>query len=443
MTSSKIIVAILFLSCLAIGAKGQEVQKVHVIKLSWERGYGPFLPGLKVHPKTLKKGLPEFEGLKMHLKGIPTSWTSSIDRQLWFDAEQFVYQNYLKGNISKDLFDSYNTDSTENTKVFLDSALKCYTHMIYTYNSDNKIVCKVDTDNDLDFDDELAFEPPLMNWQKIDSLGMSAPTIRFQLNYQKQAINLEANLLVVNIGNKLMTNLAMHAVGKIVVNNKAFTIRLNREFSSPDDRAYSIVCLENDSFGRKFEFSEMIPHEQWIFKKQYLTINGKKYQNLGFDLNSMTLTLGEISDSINSELSSNQLDFIAKDFEGENFTTGAKIKLSRYYGSKYVLLNFWGTWCGPCVKKIPELQELKQKIGSAEFEIIGIASNEDPIRFKKFLEKNSIKWPQILSSDLNDIVKLYNVTAFPTSYLLDKKGKIIAINLTGQELFDKINSLVK
>ncbi|HQF43663.1 MAG TPA: TlpA disulfide reductase family protein, partial [Ignavibacteriaceae bacterium] len=124
-------------------------------------------------------------------------------------------------------------------------------------------------------------------------------------------------------------------------------------------------------------------------------------------------------------------DIIGKpsiDFEFVS-TKGEQRKLSDYKG-KVVLLDFWGTWCGPCVGEIPNLVKAYEKFKGKGFEIISVSSdlmfnskNED--EFKKFTEERNMSWTHVLDDNNKSIHSLYNITHWPTLYLVGKDGTII------------------
>lgn len=97
--------------------------------------------------------------------------------------------------------------------------------------------------------------------------------------------------------------------------------------------------------------------------------------------------------------------------------------------SDYILLDFWGSWCGPCIKAIPELQDLYTTFDASRLQIIGIAAeNEVPSApLRALLKKKDIGWTQIEELRLGDktLAKQLNITFYPTYFLLDKNLKII------------------
>ena len=93
---------------------------------------------------------------------------------------------------------------------------------------------------------------------------------------------------------------------------------------------------------------------------------------------------------------------------------------------KYVLLDFWAIWCGPCRQEIPNMKSLYEKTDREKFEIIGIVGDSPSKALKEIVENNSITWPQILSTDSNKIKEAYGILGYSTSLLLNPEGIIVA-----------------
>ena len=128
----------------------------------------------------------------------------------------------------------------------------------------------------------------------------------------------------------------------------------------------------------------------------------------------------------------------ASHYEKE-FTNGTTISSESLKG-KYVLLDFWAESCAPCIAEFPNLKELYAKTDREKFEIIGIVGRSSPNRLKERIEQHALAWPQIFS---DNIVDMYGIPGFPTTFILDTEGTIIAKDVRGKELEEKILSLIK
>ncbi len=121
---------------------------------------------------------------------------------------------------------------------------------------------------------------------------------------------------------------------------------------------------------------------------------------------------------------------------------GNIIKLSSLRG-KYVLIDFWAAWCGPCRREIPNVARMYQKYGGKNFEILGVSLDRNKADWVKAIKDENMTWKQV--SDLkyfnSEAAREYNINAIPATYLIDKDGKIIDKNLRGQALDDKLAQL--
>lgn len=113
-------------------------------------------------------------------------------------------------------------------------------------------------------------------------------------------------------------------------------------------------------------------------------------------------------------------DFTLKNNAGEN------VRLEEQRG-KVVMLNFWASWCGPCRKEMPLLDDMYERYNKAGFELYGINVEQNTGDAKKLLEELGTSFPILWDTD-SKVSKLYEVNAMPTTIMIDKGGKIRYVN---------------
>lgn len=122
---------------------------------------------------------------------------------------------------------------------------------------------------------------------------------------------------------------------------------------------------------------------------------------------------------------------------------GKEITLDKYRG-KVLLLDFWASWCKPCRQEMPNVKKAYNDFHGKGFEILGISLDDSSAKFRGYVDEQAIPWPQIFDGKgwNSEVGKLYAVNSIPTTFLLDRNGKIRHRNLRGDDLYEAVKTLI-
>lgn len=126
---------------------------------------------------------------------------------------------------------------------------------------------------------------------------------------------------------------------------------------------------------------------------------------------------------------------------------GEKVSLSDYAG-RWVLINFWATWCGPCVLEMPSLSSLAKKMQGKGFEVLAIHSGPTTeLKIKEFAQKHNLDMTMAIDEDKSASAS-YGITSIPSTFIVNKKGDVVAAGSgmrewDSDEMIDYFNNLME
>lgn len=421
---------------LSIYGKCFSQDSIMELPISSVKGYSLF------HPYFAGKAEePSENDFKKELIGIPSKLKNLKRFHIIFNEKQFYYQEYLSKNISDERYKILRDFAKiePNEEEYVKSLIKASVYVVVGEDETGNQVWMADTDIDLDFSDEVV--RPLLKYgsdaDAYKAIADNAVEIKAQIVEKGKVIPASSQLAFVEgqEAGSYLFNHPTHYTADLKVDEQTYELKINRQnflFFRPEETTSEMMVLTDSIVGK------LIEPGAGISDGQYFSIGSNSFQYLGMDVRRNVVKVKRAGE-INEDLQSAQVGLTLPQFSGVDFMTGQQISTSEFKG-KYIYIDFWATWCGPCIKEFPRLKQLDGLYSKDKFEIIGIvgASEEDAIR--KVIQKRGLSWKQIHS---DEIVDLYQVKVYPTTFLISPDGKIIDKDLRGEKLEKRLEELIQ
>ena len=136
------------------------------------------------------------------------------------------------------------------------------------------------------------------------------------------------------------------------------------------------------------------------------------------------------------------LDVVQPDADGNDVSLKSVVENP---ANKYVLLDFWASWCGPCMAEVPHLKKTYGEFHKKGFEIFGVSFDRNREKWLDAVKENDMKWIHVseVKGFDNPAAKEYAIQGIPSNVLIDSEGRIVAKNLRGEALYEKIAELLR
>jgi peroxiredoxin len=138
-----------------------------------------------------------------------------------------------------------------------------------------------------------------------------------------------------------------------------------------------------------------------------------------------------------------KLEIVGQPLElsGTVVADGSKFDWTKYRG-KVVLVDFWATWCGPCVAELPNVRAAYDKYHEQGFDVVAISLDDDVAELKRFLAERKIPWTT-LRDEGHPLAEKYGITAIPSTFLVGRDGKVLHVDLRGERLLEQLAEVMK
>lgn len=380
-----------------------------------------------------------------HLTNVPDSFTSLKVYTYILYPMQFYFQNYRKGIYSRDFFLNMAKRQRwvlDDTISLTNKIVKNYFSIAVGYDSGHNPKYVVDANCNDDFsDDELntlygSFRTMTSNSKNVaveyfDGVSIKQENVNFlpRLSYNSNDSSIEIGFCF-----------PQFRFARISSEGKPYFVcsdgysQFKTFYIIPDQPNFNAVDRDAEVKPNQFfKIGDLVfscigytqNMDKVIFKREEI-----KADNMP---NKMIVAKKSIPVS-------EQLGMMAPEIKGINILDGSILSLKSLRG-KYVFLDFWATYCGPCIMEFPTIRKAFDMYNSDQLVIFGVCEDNYRGKIYSFLKDKGVTWPTIVKSDSTTVTKGYNISSWPTNFLIGPDGTILKTNIRGESLLAILEQL--
>jgi len=283
-------------------------------------------------------------------------------------------------------------------------------------DKDGKEQIMIDKNNNSDFSDDTVFVADTINVKTRTPLNKSSK-VNVEYDWAEKGKKVK-RFVDIHILYNTQYKLYMYTLGQYataILNGKKLEIMPN------DNLSFFVFEVFNDSSATA----------EAITSNKYLKDNNKIYRVKDLDINENVLIL-EKEKLPFSKIESAQIGFRAPVFSAIDLITKDTVSLKKYKG-KYVFIDLWSTWCGPCLKEMPNIKEVYDHTDHSNIEFIGIVQGKLET-INEIIKSVGINWKLVETNSENFIFQKYKIRKLPTTLLVDPNGIVIKSDFRAEEL---------
>ncbi len=387
-----------------------------VLPIQQKIGFGPFPPDNGTVMFAPDKTHPAYESFA-HLpyNNVPSDWSNVKKGIIMFDMLQFLYQSSFT-HLDPKLYQQFKSDRHYkiDDKELSKEPIACFVRIVFGTSADGQEVYVVDKNQNGDFVEETVMKLETLSIQEpITDLEDKLSTTYFESSKGDKTIRTPIPLLIFKNQYGYAYSIPSYNEALYKVDDTINTLYASHQFCFPDYWVSDLVVDTNKT--------NIIP------KSRTFVLDDRKYKNMGVDVRTNQLTLLEVDP--------NSKDADLSNFKHKDIASKKNIDIESLKG-KYILLDFWGSWCGPCLAQLPKLAEIYRKLDRSKIEIIGIAGRDKYEEAYKAIMNHQIPWQNILDDQNNKLTEIYGIVKYPTCILIDPEGNIVEKDIATHELIE-------